>query len=423
MYDPQTWAYAGSSTGTLAAAGSLTLDVVQGTAVPQCDQSRTGSDGFVYDAYCSGELRSGGTTDGRLSDAYENHAYLRVNGSDPSGRLAAKLEMDGRQVVYGPVEMSGIVATRKLFVPPAGGFARYLDTVTNPSAVPVTVNVQIEGTLGGVVHLVVDPATTGNTYAVTLADATTVPLLGSNPAIRPALAHVFGGPGGLVSVSAVHIQQFFGPTFYRWTVTIPAGESVTLMHFAVQREPSDTAGATAQAQALVNLSDPNALAGMTAEEKARVVNFKLSVGIQDVAGLRFAGTTDAAFVSVDVLDLLDVSSNASIDATTTDALRDCLFANVAVFHDTSDHQGLAEAQRIRAASSRESSSFVILGLFGQKSALALLRVSLYTACIRNTLGIGSLSDLFTISTRPPSGARIAHAARDLRGWPLGVFGP
>ena len=47
------------------------------------------------------------------------------------------------------------------------------------------------------------------------------------------------------------------------------------MHFAVQRDPSDAAGAQTQAQALVNLADPNALAGMTPAEKLQVVNFQI----------------------------------------------------------------------------------------------------------------------------------------------------
>ena len=47
------------------------------------------------------------------------------------------------------------------------------------------------------------------------------------------------------------------------------------MHFAVQREPADSAGAAAQAMSLVNLTDPHALDGMTAAEKAQVVNFKI----------------------------------------------------------------------------------------------------------------------------------------------------
>jgi len=171
--------------------------------------------------------------------------------------------------------MGGVDATRRLFVPSTGGFARYLDTITNTSSLPVTVDVQVEGALGGVVHTIVDPSATGNTYAVTLADATTVPVSEESPATRPALGHVFGGPNAAVPVSAIHIQKFFAPTSYRWTVTIPAGASATLMHFVLQRNPTDTAGADAQARALVNLTDPNALAGMTAEEKLRVVNFKL----------------------------------------------------------------------------------------------------------------------------------------------------
>ena len=123
--------------------------------------------------------------------------------------------------------------------------------------------------------MVVDPSTTSNSYAVTLADPTTVSVSEEPPATRPALGHVFGGLGAPVPVSSIHLQRLVAPTYYRWTVTIPAGASVTVMHFVLQRNPTDTAGAAAQAQALVDLTDPNALAGMTAEEKLRVVNFKL----------------------------------------------------------------------------------------------------------------------------------------------------
>jgi hypothetical protein len=45
------------------------------------------------------------------------------------------------------------------------------------------------------------------------------------------------------------------------------------MHFAVQRPPTDLAGTKAQATSLVNLTDPNALTGMSAAEKAAVANF------------------------------------------------------------------------------------------------------------------------------------------------------
>ena len=127
-------------------------------------------------------MQNGGTADGTLRNAYRFDAYtLRVNGQSPSGNKPAQFEMAGRQIVYGPYALGGVEATRRLFVPSTGGFARYLDTVTNTSALPVTVDVQVEGALGGVVHVVVDPSTTSNSYAVTLADPTTVSVSEERP--------------------------------------------------------------------------------------------------------------------------------------------------------------------------------------------------------------------------------------------------
>jgi hypothetical protein len=63
---------------------------------------------------------------------------------------------------------------------------------------------------------------------------------------------------------------------YNWpAVTVPAGQSVTLMHFIVQRDPSDLIGVKSRAESLVNLTDPNALTGMSAADKAQVINFRI----------------------------------------------------------------------------------------------------------------------------------------------------
>jgi len=58
-------------------------------------------------------------------------------------------------------------------------------------------------------------------------------------------------------------------------VTIQPHQTVTFMHFVIQWNNQDVAGAIAQAQALVNLTDPNELAGMSAQEKSQVVNFNV----------------------------------------------------------------------------------------------------------------------------------------------------
>ncbi len=274
-YDENTFELLGLTQGTLIAGASVTLDLSGGATT--CSQELTGTDGFRYDAGCVGMLERGGTVDGRLTRAYENAYGLRVNGSWANSGNGARLELNDRQVAYEQHALAGVVSARKVFVPEAGGFARYLDTITNPTAAPVTIQVQIEGRLGGVVTQIVSPEQTNNTYAVTLA-APSTGSDGEGPvehSVRPALAHVFAGVNPQTPTEAAHFQRLDGTSYYRWTVTVPAGESVTLMHFAVQRDPTDTAGAEAQAQALVNLSDPNALAGMTAAERSRVVNFRI----------------------------------------------------------------------------------------------------------------------------------------------------
>ena len=90
----------------------------------------------------------------------------------------------------------------------------------------------------------------------------------------PALAHVFAGAGVVaVPVSGLFFQDRNDSPYYEWQTTIPAGGTVIFMHFAVQRAPTDRDGAANQAQSLVNLTDANALTGLTVEEKAAIRNF------------------------------------------------------------------------------------------------------------------------------------------------------
>ena len=182
--------------------------------------------------------------------------------------MAGWLEESDRQIAIGPAPVGALALTRKVFVPAGGGFARYLEILTNPSAAPRTVTVEVAsylGASGGPPSLVVvtAPAATNHTFAIT--DLT-------GECCDPLLGHVFGGPGAAVN-AATHFAAGDNAISYRWTVTVPAGESIVLMHFTLQREMGATAAAQAQAEALANLTDANALAGMTAAERARVLNF------------------------------------------------------------------------------------------------------------------------------------------------------
>jgi hypothetical protein len=173
--------------------------------------------------------------------------------------------------MLGPSTTSAITVSRKLFVPPGGRFLRSLEIVTNSSAADLVVTVQISGNLGPSAagsRTGVAPSETGETYAVTY-------YFDPSSSAIPALAHVFAGPGARGGVSSSYFVTGDDNISYAWTVTIPAGQTRSLMHFAVQRDPTDGAGAGAQAEALVSLSDPDALSGMIAEERAAVLNFNV----------------------------------------------------------------------------------------------------------------------------------------------------
>jgi hypothetical protein len=266
-FDPTNAGLPGFAAGTLTPGATATIDVTLGTAVP-FTFNLDGADGFRYDVGCRGELIDGGRADRALADAYDSAYFLRVNGPISSCLNVGRLEDDGREIVVGPAGAGGLSAVRKVFVPSAGGFARYLEVLTNPTDAPVTAAVEVRSGLGSdsFTRIVVDPSATTSTFAVTDADGI---------CCRPVLAHVFGGPSARLSVGATQFANGNDLILYRWNVTIPAGQTVILMHFAVQRPIGDTAGAQAQAEALVNLTDSNALVGMSPAERSQVINFNV----------------------------------------------------------------------------------------------------------------------------------------------------
>jgi hypothetical protein len=161
--------------------------------------------------------------------------------------------------------MPDVVATRAVYVPQSGGFARYLETLTNPTAVAQTVTVGVTGYSGNRdPRILVAPSTTGNTF--------TVMDFPNCDCSTSTLGRVFQGSGApALSVSTTTMRDYHFASTYQ--LTLAPGAAVTIMHFEVQRGGADAAGAEAQAQALVNLTDPHALDGMSDAERAQVVNF------------------------------------------------------------------------------------------------------------------------------------------------------
>jgi hypothetical protein len=262
----------GIATGVVPADQPATINVTLGSAIDLRFFNNVvnldGDDGFRYDLDCEGRVRNGGTFASNLSGAYHFAYAAKVNGETFPCLAGATQEAGGRQVVLGPAEVGGLMLTRKVFVPQQGGFARYLEVLSNPTNLPVTASVQIEGAPGPSFlspQVTVDPSTTGNTFAVTAENGSCC-----------VIADVFAGSNALLGVSATRYGTGNNSTFFRWNdVTVPAGTTVILMHFTEQRSPTDVDPAKAEAQALVGLTDANMLAGMSSVEQAEVVNFTI----------------------------------------------------------------------------------------------------------------------------------------------------
>lgn len=267
---------AGWISGALNTGSTLTLNPLtnNGTAFPSGTYLLTDPNGFVYDLACDGSLTQGGINSMGLIPSYAGGGSLLVNFNKPDfcqSNDVAAVDQNGQQITIGPkpggAANSLLEVTRQAYVPPTGGYIRYLDSVTNPLNVPVTTTVQVNTNFapGDIPDtLLADPSMNAATSAVVQDSTSTAPILG----------FVFAGTNSpLAPVPSFTLGST--QASYQWTVTVPPNSTATLMHFLIQWNSQDPGGAVAQANSLVNLSDPNVTTGMSAQQKAQVANFNV----------------------------------------------------------------------------------------------------------------------------------------------------
>lgn len=243
---------AGGGVGTVNGSPATSMTVTDGT-------------GFRWDVQPDGRINDG------TNDAYDGGLQLTVsesNGSTvgfqaDSGTRAS----DGQTLALTDLTSNDLRLDRVVYVPTNDGFARYLDQVTNNGSATRTLTLQLYTNLGSdsSTQLVATDAASAGTYDT--ADHWVV-TDDSDGAGDPSLAHVSWGEGGLAPDS---VQYTTGTLTQRWTVTVAPGQTVGLLHFAVQAGNRATAQATAQR--LVELPS-DALAGLSASELSSIVNFR-----------------------------------------------------------------------------------------------------------------------------------------------------
>lgn len=193
---------------------------------------------MLYDAVTVGAgtvLRSG------IRYAYSNAYSLRINGETFSAAPDyAATELDGRQLVFGPMTMSGLNVTRKFFVPTAVqgdtlGFVRIQDILANTTGAPITVKVAVSSRLGANPSKVIG-SSSGDTLFTT-ADTWLWTDDAYPTAERPNLVHIIDGVGGRDRVDSASLSA--ADLYWEWRdVTIqPGGKSIYLYYTSQDSTP------------------------------------------------------------------------------------------------------------------------------------------------------------------------------------------
>ncbi|WP_342361882.1 CARDB domain-containing protein [Terrarubrum flagellatum] len=187
----------------------------------------------------------------------------------------ATLEGEGREFVTPPAAASTgepVELLRKIYVSPDGKFARYLEVVTNTGTDTIDYVLALQ-TLHSGNNAIISTSTDDDTLSTQ--DRWAVVDDGEGVGSL-ALTEVFSGAGGRQGLFSLGMDSsFFTPLTYQYRLSLAPGETKIVMHYVVATG-ADAEGA-AIADALSNgAATPGALMGMSARERAQVVNFHLT---------------------------------------------------------------------------------------------------------------------------------------------------
>ncbi len=288
----------GEATGTIQQDGAApTIDILLQNNLVDLPLTKWDANNFAFDVQKDGSILHGtnevfgGLYAGRPWGGMQLDVISGATATRFGGASFATVEDKGREISVHQDNVGGLSVTRKVFVPAAGYFARYLEILTNPTDAPATVDVRVSS------HILRDngsdaaPAiitTSSGDGQLDVADQPTRDrwvviddLQPGDPFVvqgLPATAFVFDGSNGARAVSSAAFAASdplipLGPRElgYQWSaITIQPGATVALMHFAVQE--TTRPAAQGAAERLLQLP-PEALAGLSPEELAEVENF------------------------------------------------------------------------------------------------------------------------------------------------------
>ena len=254
----------GELDGAEVAAGRDPLDPADDAAGISANLTLYDGELMRWDLDPQGEVKDGS------SNAYDYGLQLTVDENYFGYFSTGFTRYNGRGMELGPdVQASGLEVSRKIYVSPTEGFARYLEILRNPTASDLDVRVLVFNNLGS--------NDTTRVVATESGDAILFSRrrLGHHrrrydPYGSPAVTLVAAGRGAPVRPTLFSQPYGTDSELVTYQVHVPAGERVILMHFDAQS--SFRSLAETKAQSLHTLSG-DTLNGLTALERREIVNF------------------------------------------------------------------------------------------------------------------------------------------------------
>lgn len=248
-------------TGGGSGSGSVEFDVTSGIATTLIDGGNAGRPvGYRWDSQSDGRIGDG------INDAYDGG--MDLSGFSQDGLTASADGRSLRRTMDNYLSVTGLSVTRDLFVPTDDTFARFIDTFTNNSASSLTQTISYSTNLGSDGSESVLGTSSGD-LIVTSDDNWIATDDSSATGGDPAVGHLIAGSNASVRPSS--FAQPSGSVIWSYEITIPAGESVSLMSFAMQTYPRDAA--VPIMERLAQLEDGSLQAFSV--DPSQVVNFDL----------------------------------------------------------------------------------------------------------------------------------------------------
>lgn len=262
--------------GSLARSCILAL-IVGAVSLPGLVQAQQtnllNDDGFTYDIRHVEGVLSDGSGNG-LDDACDScwRLFIGLTQYNNVGG-AITTDLGGRQLLLPNVSIAGLNVSRRVYVPQADNFVRYLNVLENPTGADITVTVGMDTNLGSDGSTTVIATSSGDT----IVDALDRWASTNGDSNDPRLAHVWDGFGGADSIDIVDNVPGGGNDDIDWewqNVTIPAGQTVIYMTLGSMQ--LNNAAATLAAQTLNAGGSAAIFDGLDAATIAQVQNWDLA---------------------------------------------------------------------------------------------------------------------------------------------------